>query len=201
MELQYEDRRIRRSKKLISEAFLTLLETYDYYEISVTDIVNLADYNRTTFYRHFKDKEDLLNQIVSYYSKKLVNSFKKLYANHNYVRLEKLSEKDITVFKHINEHIKFYQLWNQLEKVPGFEEQFLRKIATFYKNDIGLINTPMKDLNKSLYTTFYAYGIMGLILDWIKGDLRESSEYMATQLCKILNYHPSESYLKSDSKV
>lgn len=191
-----EDRRVRRSKRLIAEAFIELMYIKDYDDISVTDIVILADYNRTTFYRHFENKEDLLYKIVTYYSKEIINSFKKPYKNNNYVRLERLTEDDITIFKHVMEHSDFYLLWNKFEKIPGFEEQFLRSIASFYKNEIALINIPVKGLNKSLYTTFYAYGILGLVLDWIKAGLNESPDYMAKQLCKILNYHPSESYLK-----
>lgn len=193
----HEDRRVRRTKKLITDAFLDLLKENDFKHISVTDIVTRADYNRTTFYRHFKDKHDLVDQIILHYSRQLINSFKKPYTEENYVRLEQLTESDITVFNHVIDHITFYQLWSKFEDIPGFEEQFLRSIATFYKNEIVLINIPVKGLDKSLYTTFYAYGILGLILDWIKGNLQESPDYMATQLCKILKYHPSESFLKN----
>lgn len=51
-----DDRRVKRTKKSIREAFLSLLEQKDYDQITVTDIIEKADYNRATFYRHYHDK-------------------------------------------------------------------------------------------------------------------------------------------------
>ncbi|STY33691.1 DNA-binding transcriptional repressor AcrR [Listeria fleischmannii subsp. coloradonensis] len=58
------DRRIRKTKKAFYEAFLKLLETQNLQQITVTAIVKEADVNRSTFYKHYTEKEDLLNEII-----------------------------------------------------------------------------------------------------------------------------------------
>jgi len=55
-----EDRRTRRTRQLLRDAFLGLLKEKRYEDISVQDIIERADVARSTFYAHYVDKEDLL---------------------------------------------------------------------------------------------------------------------------------------------
>lgn len=49
--------------KKIRETFLSLLDTVGYQKVSVSAIVKKAEINRSTFYEHFLDKEDLMAQV------------------------------------------------------------------------------------------------------------------------------------------
>lgn len=55
-----EDRRSARSRKALSEAFVSLLLEKPYPRISIQDIVDRADVGRSTFYEHFENKEQLM---------------------------------------------------------------------------------------------------------------------------------------------
>lgn len=44
-----------RSRKWIRQAFMELLREKEFEKITVTDIVNRADINRSTFYAHYPD--------------------------------------------------------------------------------------------------------------------------------------------------
>ena len=57
-----EDLRVIRTKKLIFTAFINLIQEKDYNSITVQDISDRAMINRSTFYSHFKDKQDVLDQ-------------------------------------------------------------------------------------------------------------------------------------------
>ncbi len=57
------DPRVRRTHELIQEAFLELTAERGFDAIAVGDIVKRANVNRATFYRHYQDKYDLLDQI------------------------------------------------------------------------------------------------------------------------------------------
>ena len=59
-----EDPRIVRTRSLIIEAFLELVQEKDFEAISVKDITERATINRATFYRHFPDKYLLLEHIL-----------------------------------------------------------------------------------------------------------------------------------------
>lgn len=54
---EFTDKRIQRSKEILKSTFMTLLEHKDVNDISVTEIVKMANYNRGTFYNNFGTKE------------------------------------------------------------------------------------------------------------------------------------------------
>lgn len=59
------DRRQRKTREAIYQAFTTLLSHMSYEKITVGDIIALADIGRTTFYSHFETKDDLLDQLCA----------------------------------------------------------------------------------------------------------------------------------------
>ena len=60
MAAKAEDRRIQRTRALLLGALLDLIVEKGYEEISVQDIVDRANVGRSTFYKHFLDKRELL---------------------------------------------------------------------------------------------------------------------------------------------
>jgi AcrR family transcriptional regulator len=58
------DPRVLRTGKLVMDAFMAVLEQKGFESMSVQDIVEKAEINRATFYDHFKDKIDLMNQLL-----------------------------------------------------------------------------------------------------------------------------------------
>ena len=63
METKKEDRRVRRTKKLLTQALTQLLQQKQVNEITVKELTDLADMNRGTFYLYYKDIFDMLEKI------------------------------------------------------------------------------------------------------------------------------------------
>lgn len=64
---QYEgkmDLRVRKTRRSLTEALIGLLGEKSYGGISVSEICSRAEVRRATFYKHFRDKDDLLVYIV-----------------------------------------------------------------------------------------------------------------------------------------
>ena len=53
---QQEDKRIRRTKKLLRQALTRLMQQKDFQSITVTDVVREADINRGTVYAHYREE-------------------------------------------------------------------------------------------------------------------------------------------------
>jgi AcrR family transcriptional regulator len=60
-----EDRRVRRTRKLLRDALVALTLERGYGGVKVEDITERADVGRATFYTHYPDKDALLTQIVA----------------------------------------------------------------------------------------------------------------------------------------
>lgn len=54
------DRRVQRTRKLLSGALIELIVEKGYDSVTVQDIIDRANLGRSTFYSHYQDKEDLL---------------------------------------------------------------------------------------------------------------------------------------------
>lgn len=62
--IKKQDRRIRKTKKLIEESLFTLMKDNPYRKIRISQIVDHADISRSTFYLHYETKDDLLFSVV-----------------------------------------------------------------------------------------------------------------------------------------
>ena len=59
-----EDRRIRRTRKLLNNALVELVGEKEYDEITVQEITERADIGHRTFYRHYAGKDELLMDVM-----------------------------------------------------------------------------------------------------------------------------------------
>ncbi|WP_142293069.1 TetR/AcrR family transcriptional regulator, partial [Staphylococcus aureus] len=69
------DLRVKKTQRALMDSFLELLKTKNFSQITVQDLCDRAMVRRSTFYRHYSDKYDLLNQV-------LANFFNSLHESH-----------------------------------------------------------------------------------------------------------------------
>src|SRR6266545_2878599 len=62
---QPEDLRVRRTRKLLTQALIELTIEKGFAALTVQDIADRAMVNRATFYRHYLDKHDLLDRYMN----------------------------------------------------------------------------------------------------------------------------------------
>jgi len=62
LKVKKDDRRANRTKRSLSEALVGLIHEKRFDDITVQDVIDRADVGRSTFYSHFRDKEDLFQK-------------------------------------------------------------------------------------------------------------------------------------------
>ena len=124
MSEKQEYRSARRSRKLIRDAYISLLKEKDLGKITVADITRRADISRTTFYAHYADapavtqslEQEILDGILDIMSQERYGSFCK----NPLPLLQKVSAfyaKDLAFYKaliHVDEFVRFKQNMSDL---------------------------------------------------------------------------------------
>lgn len=99
------DRRVVKTKRSIRNAFAQLVVSRDINDISITDVANLAQINRKTFYRYYSGiyqvMEEIENEIVGAYEMQLRTRPLQELLSHPDILLSNLSEM-------MNQDIEFY---------------------------------------------------------------------------------------------
>jgi probable dihydroxyacetone kinase regulator len=158
------------TKKEIASAFKKLMEEKSFDSITVTDITSASHLNRLTFYYHFEDKYDLLNWI---YYNEIILTFKKNLDKMNWTEslkivLNKMRDERkyyMNAFAYDNKEFRKYM-------VDAVVELFISIILEWAGDQY------IKEEDNRFVSTFFAYGIVGMVIDWVQDDMRESPEGM-----------------------
>lgn len=179
------DRRVSKSKHALKQALITLMTKKMFKNITISEIVELADLNRGTFYKHYQDKEDLLNDLINDVFSDLTESYRAPYQNQSTFYFDHLNASAIKIFDHVAKYSNFYTIVINDDALPGF----LNKIGELLKE--LAITDHMKNfsnpaIDHNLMASYQSYAILGLIIEWVKGGFIYTPAYMATQLLNIL---------------
>ncbi|WP_053217249.1 TetR/AcrR family transcriptional regulator [Virgibacillus senegalensis] len=181
------DKRIKRTKKALQNALIILMQNQDFKAITNTDIVGLADYNRGTFYKHYKFKEELLEEIIEEVIADLIESYRQPYQHTDSFTFNSLTASAVKIFEHVYAHANFYQLIIQSNALPGFHKRITNELKKLQLHDLA-DKEPSPDIDPELHASYQAYAIFGMIMEWVEGGFKLTPTYMADQLLKMLKF-------------
>ena len=121
------DLRVRRTHKLLWEAFMAELSERAFEEITVTDICERAMVHRTTFYKHYEDKYALLEQGMRQMYDALLAAEEHLPPST--FSVEHPPPYFIRLFEHAAQHQQFYKLMLCGEGIGRFQKLVKEYIA------------------------------------------------------------------------
>lgn len=169
-----EDLRVKRTKKMIRESFINLLYEKCYEKITIREIVENAMINRNTFYLHYQDKADLLEQIYKIYIEELTNSVNKLRLEEDLYHPDYSLETD-AVFDHLEKNIYIYRAFLK-GKCPNFDKSLKEFVFEAISREIK--RQRLFDSNKlenlKAFTEYCTSGYMGMLILWLDEDSNTS---------------------------
>lgn len=165
-----ENQRTRLTKKLFHNGLLECLKEENFDHISVRSICKKSELNRSTFYLHYQDKYELLNEIEN----EIIKESEKAFA-YDENRLYK--------------YLKFIKANKELYKVLLLNSrEFEKKIIS---NSIEVIkNVTPFDKNSKMSEYVYRFlieGGMAVIKEWVYNDCRQSEDKMSNLIYTITN--------------
>lgn len=152
-----EDLRTIKTKKNLYDALILLMKQTNFENIKVADICKYALVNRSTFYNHYQDKYDLLDDMLTNLKNKIFNL-----NNYQDIKSYYLSFFS-TLLDYINEHKKSFTDILINNKNDIMIDILLNKLV----KDI-LDNTKLKE--KEIVVKFYLGGTIYLITEYLNRD-------------------------------
>jgi len=165
------DRRILRTRNMLGDALIALLQEREFDDITVQDVLDRAGVGRSTFYAHYRDKEDLFLSDVEEFFERICTVLGRQKASPK--RLLPVRE----VFAHIREMHEFYEGVARSGKMNDVHALGRGHFARSIEERLQLAGVKMEPALRSAQ----AYALAGSffsLLDWwvdkgMKGDPKE----------------------------
>lgn len=160
-------------KESITVALLNLMRKKAFSEIKVTEIVKLAGVGRTSFYRNFESKEDVLKKHIN-------RLYSEYFLTHKLPDMSVEKERRshmLSRFRFVKQNADFFVLLNKnnllYEIFESIDNSTLEKIATI-------------DVKNRYSAAFMSSACVGVIKEWINRKFKETEEELVEVFMNII---------------
>lgn len=167
------------TKKALATSLKRLMGKVPLNKITVQEIVDDCELNRQTFYYHFQDIFDLLGWI---YTTEAVESIA------NYKTYTTWEDGFLKILLYIEKNKAFCQ--NTLNSLGRDHlDSFLHSVS--FELLMGVVNEVSQDMqvrdeDKKFIANFYTLAFNGLVIQWMKTDLKERPEIIIEKLSELV---------------
>lgn len=175
--IKKEDGRVKYTKMRIRSALYELLKEIDYEKITVTAICKRAEINRATFYKHYLDVADLVDQLQEETINELSEQLQNAIDNNSEIFIVDM----LKFLKHEmsnNAGIKLFSISTASTFTSKISTLIYTKFSTFLEPEIPSNSGYSKDL----VFAYIAGGCAGIIDYWAKSGYKENEEAIAAKL-------------------
>jgi AcrR family transcriptional regulator len=196
MKAKKYDRRVDRTRRALREALIDLIREKSYDQITIEEITERANLGRTTFYLHYKDKEDLL---LEDYIDLIDEMVSKALADRPLQRLRSRITKQSTdanppfnpdlfrpnliIFQNVARNAELLRIILHNGGVVKIGER-LREIILKAVQQLAAASQERSDLEitfempTEVIANFYAGSLLGLISWWLDNNMPYTPEQM-----------------------
>ncbi len=179
MEEKKIDRRVARTKEAIREAFFILADKKPVEKITIRELCDLANINRTSFYDHYWDYPDLVNSLETEIANSLFNQFDGLFSREDsaevtmrkYLHLIKNSKEIKILFSNFGCQ-KCLQMFEDALKEQTFKDWLKREEITKVQADYLF--------------RYIVSGGWAVIQQWYQGGFAEQEEQIQALLTEVI---------------
>ena len=168
------------TKRALEQSLKNLLLQKPLSKITISDIADDCGINRMTFYYHFKDIYDLIEWSCEEDARKALEG-KKTYDTWQQGLLQ--------IFEAVQENKVF--ILNVYRSISREQvENYLYKLT--YQLLIGVVHEQaegmsVREEDQDFIATVYKYAFVGLMLDWIKNDMKADPALLVDRLAAVIH--------------
>ncbi|KSU61731.1 TetR family transcriptional regulator [[Bacillus] enclensis] len=178
------DPRVLRTRQLLKEAFVDLLQEMDIEKLSVNRLAERATINRVTFYLHYKDISDMLDKMADEVIEDMSNVLGEPEADKSSGDEENIKMLE-RFLEHIAENAKFYKTILVSRGLPHFKERLLSFFTEWLVQRIDSRGSDsfvrQAGIEKEIFLWYDAAAVMGTVEAWLRNDMPYTPAYLARQ--------------------
>lgn len=176
------DKRCRKTRKAIKTSLVKLMSEKDISNITITEIAEDADINRKTFYAHYKDLYDILDEIEN-------DMIKQLFHILDHADIMKIMYNPYPLLKELTTELyrdfEFHKLLIQSENYNNL----LKKIQSVFKDRIMELTEDIVKIDRDIFSfmiDFVTSGIISAYREWFRSDRNISLEQLTKSLSVLI---------------
>ena len=161
------------TKRALEASLKNLLLQKPLSKITISDITEDCGINRMTFYYHFKDIYDLVDWILMEDAAEALEGLQDFETWSGALRemLEKVQANRVLV-------LNVYRSISR-EQVEQYLYKMLDPLLRMF---VERENIPVQEEDKQFIIDFYKYGFVGMVLEWVRRDMKTEPTLMAERL-------------------
>ncbi|MBM7609763.1 AcrR family transcriptional regulator [Lysinibacillus composti] len=175
-----------RTKNFLKKAFIEMVHKKGFSNVTVTDIVETAQYNRTTFYVYYQNIYELVEELMDEMFEAIQYYSMSKYQSDSRVKVNELTTNSFELLYYIYDHRDYFKLMLVENTLPSIHQQLPEAIFNLLKKKFD-IHYGVSLVDDHSQKRYMAYGTAGLITDWIAKDFDVTPGEMTERLIRILN--------------
>ena len=162
------DRRQRKTRKAIFDAFAKLLEYKSYSNITVQEIIDEADISRSTFYSHFETKDELLRSLCTEIFEHVFSDHLSKESSHDFSGSDNDLKEEIThMLYHLQDNQRYISRILSCESGEMFMNYFKDYLGKIFSEELNKIST---DIPTEYLLNHMVCDLAETVRWWMKND-------------------------------
>lgn len=159
-----------RTKERITESLLTLMSKKSFNKISISQIAIEAEVNRSTVYRFFDDKYDIIEDRENKFFEEIKNARGKIDIFSFKQRLDGEGEGLYKILRVIDSNRIFLKIIMGVNGEPSFSSRFRTFLLKESQEQRSIIQELLPNINSELVEIYHISATFGIIQYWINND-------------------------------
>ncbi|MBO5484957.1 MAG: TetR/AcrR family transcriptional regulator [Lachnospiraceae bacterium] len=181
-----ENQRMRLTKLLFKNALITLLQKKTIYQISVTELCDAAELNRSTFYKYYENVRDILTELEKETLQKSKQCMQEIAVGEDNFHIAPLYR----LLCDMQNNREIYQLLLNNSANDGFPSDMMQETIEFLRDTAKSLDI-IEEKSDYLFQ-YLVSGCISVVQNWINGEMKESPMEISE-----LIYRTSVAVLKS----
>ena len=188
-----EYRSAARSRRLIRDAYVNLMQEKPIDKISISDIVREADLNRGTFYAHYSNPMDVLMEIAD----EILGDVQGFFADFSFTDfLKNPMPLLLRVEKLVMDNLDFYRRINLNTASIGFTDQIKKILVEYISSNKSVPEHLRNNPHFTVALELFAGGLISVYLGFVLGTIRASAREITETISILISQSASLLFTK-----